>query len=201
MATPLFPKVQTFNTESLGHGQWLTLEKLDYQDNNGIRRSWERCVRNNTSFTGADAVDLQVQLITPTHTHMLFVIQYRPAIESYVVEFPSGLIDPKESPVEAARRELREETGFDVDAASIQLSKRPVCYEPGLTNSTCYMGRVTIHVDDVTDLPKPQLEDDEWSLRTVVLPLNGLLKHLEDLEDRCVIDSRVYSFALAVTNL
>ena len=38
------------------------------------------------------------------------VRQYRPAVEAHVLELPSGLIDPPESPESAARRELLEES-------------------------------------------------------------------------------------------
>jgi ADP-ribose pyrophosphatase len=41
------------------------------------------------------------------------VRQYRPAVETHVLELPSGAIDPGESPDEAARRELLEETGCE----------------------------------------------------------------------------------------
>jgi ADP-ribose diphosphatase len=41
------------------------------------------------------------------------VRQYRPAVEAYVLELPSGAIDPGEEPAAAARRELLEETGCE----------------------------------------------------------------------------------------
>jgi ADP-ribose pyrophosphatase len=41
------------------------------------------------------------------------VRQFRPAVEAHVLELPSGAIDPGESPAEAARRELLEETGCE----------------------------------------------------------------------------------------
>jgi ADP-ribose pyrophosphatase len=41
---------------------------------------------------------------------VLFVQQYRPAIKSHTLEIPAGLIDPGETPEEAAKRELAEET-------------------------------------------------------------------------------------------
>lgn len=42
----------------------------------------------------------------------LLVRQYRPGPEMVMVSFPEGAIDPGESPEEAARRELLEETGY-----------------------------------------------------------------------------------------
>jgi ADP-ribose pyrophosphatase len=44
---------------------------------------------------------------------VLAVRQYRPAVERYTIELPSGIIDPGESPAESARRELVEETGYE----------------------------------------------------------------------------------------
>ena len=46
---------------------------------------------------------------------VLIVRQYRPAVERYTLELPSGLVDAGETPAEAARRELLEETGYEAD--------------------------------------------------------------------------------------
>jgi 8-oxo-dGTP pyrophosphatase MutT (NUDIX family) len=40
------------------------------------------------------------------------VRQYRPALEAFVWELPAGLVDAGETPIDCARRELMEETGF-----------------------------------------------------------------------------------------
>jgi 8-oxo-dGTP pyrophosphatase MutT (NUDIX family) len=42
---------------------------------------------------------------------VLLLRQYRFGIEGFTLEVPGGMCDPGESPLEAARRELREETG------------------------------------------------------------------------------------------
>jgi len=44
--------------------------------------------------------------------NVLLVRQYREAVEKDLLEIPAGGIDPGESPEEAVRREMREETGF-----------------------------------------------------------------------------------------
>ena len=52
-----------------------------------------------------------VLAITPEN-RVVVVRQYRPAIERHTLELPSGLVDPGETPVETAKRELLEETGY-----------------------------------------------------------------------------------------
>jgi 8-oxo-dGTP pyrophosphatase MutT (NUDIX family) len=44
------------------------------------------------------------------------VRQYRPALEAFVWELPAGLVDTGETPIDCARRELMEETGFPARA-------------------------------------------------------------------------------------
>ena len=44
---------------------------------------------------------------------ILFVRQYRKAVEDRLLELPAGKIDPGETPTDAAHRELREETKYN----------------------------------------------------------------------------------------
>jgi len=61
-----------------------------------------------------------VSVVAVTEDHRVLIVrQYRPAVEHDTLEFPSGLMDPGETPVETARRELLEETGYE--AAGIEL--------------------------------------------------------------------------------
>jgi len=53
--------------------------------------------------------------ITP-EGRILAVRQYRPALERYTIELPSGIVDDGETPETSARRELLEETGYQADA-------------------------------------------------------------------------------------
>ncbi len=43
---------------------------------------------------------------------IILIKQYRYAVNDYLIEIPAGKIENKESPIEAAKRELEEETGF-----------------------------------------------------------------------------------------
>lgn len=46
---------------------------------------------------------------------VVLIRQYRHGIRSETIEIPGGMIDPGETPLEAARRELLEETGYASD--------------------------------------------------------------------------------------
>lgn len=65
-------------------------------------------------YLGDDGGDA-VAVVAVRDGHVVLVSEYRPKIHQHVLACPAGGIEDGESPVEAARRELREETGYDAD--------------------------------------------------------------------------------------
>ncbi|MCP3918516.1 MAG: NUDIX hydrolase [bacterium] len=65
---------------------------------------------------------VNVVALTPTGRYV-FVRQYRFGTEQLTLEIPGGVIDPGEAPLACAKRELREETGYEasewVDLGSV----------------------------------------------------------------------------------
>ncbi|KAG0290894.1 nudix hydrolase-like protein [Linnemannia gamsii] len=223
---PIIHNIKHTADTLLGKGRWLSLHQVQFQDPSGTQRAWEVCRRikpisvNSASDTqtlnstaSVDAVDV-ITIIKNSHkkaTHVVLVIQYRPALSAYSLEFPSGLIDADESPETAALRELEEETGFSAQAGhAVKIVKVgvPVSYEPGLTGSCSRVVIVEVQMDEEqllgpeSPLRKAKPEDDEWSLQVLVLPLSNLLQSLQDLQDKVggqsklVLDSRLYAWAL-----
>lgn len=65
---------------------------------------------------------------------IMFIYQYRPAVGRRLWELPAGLLDVAgEDPVEAARRELREEAGLEAAEWSVLLDLAP---SPGYSDES-----------------------------------------------------------------
>ena len=56
--------------------------------------------------------DWVIILALKSNQELIFVKQFRHGIRDITLEFPAGLVDLHENPLDAAKRELREETGF-----------------------------------------------------------------------------------------
>ena len=92
---------------------------------------------------------------------VLLVRQYRYAVGKETLEIPAGTIDPGETPEEAARRELREETGYDCEEL-----KRLITYHPAVGYST---EKMTIFLAKKL-VPAPLVGDEE-SIRAEAVPI------------------------------
>lgn len=102
------------------HGRILDLEVLDGR--------WE-VVKH------ADAV----AILAVREREVLGVYQERPAIGGETWEIPAGLIDPGESPLEAARRELAEEANLTGDLSLLS----QFYSSPGFSDEKIYLYRAS----------------------------------------------------------
>jgi ADP-ribose pyrophosphatase len=55
-----------------------------------------------------------ILILTNQEGKILINKEYRMAMGQWIYNFPAGLIDPGETPQQAAKRELKEETGLDL---------------------------------------------------------------------------------------
>jgi ADP-ribose pyrophosphatase len=105
--------------------------------------------------------DYATTLALTPEGRMLVVRQYRPAVERYTFELPSGLIDPGETPAVAALRELLEETGYQAGEAEVLGPMEP---DLGRLSNTSW-GLFAKHVRPVEGrMPEEGLEVFEWTL-------------------------------------
>jgi ADP-ribose pyrophosphatase len=97
--------------------------------------------------------------------HILLVKQFRHAIGKDLLEIPAGGIEFGETPIEAAQRELQEETGFFSD----QLEQLGGFYStPGFTNEY-------LHLFLATDLsPSILIAEDTHEIQVVSVRLQEI---------------------------
>ena len=67
---------------------------------------------------------------------IILVRQHRFGIDAPSLEIPGGLVDPGEAPIDAARRELAEETGYDAGTIEPLASIHP---NPAIQPNTLHM--------------------------------------------------------------
>ncbi len=77
---------------------------------------------------------VNIVALTPSKDAVL-VKQFRFGCASITIEIPGGVIDPGESHAEAAKRELREETGFSTNKWTYLGASEP---NPAILNNLCH---------------------------------------------------------------
>lgn len=98
--------------------------------------------------------------LTPAK-EVVLIRQYRFGIRDMTLEIPGGLMEPSDSPEEAARRELREETGYREETLIPLGSVHP---NPAIQNNLCYTF-LAANVFPVGQLVQDEREDIEVVLQ------------------------------------
>lgn len=102
--------------------------------------------------------------------NLILIEQWRRAIGKISIEIPAGCIDPHESPLVTAARELREETGFE---AKILIPLGGAFVSPGMSNEF-------VHLFLAKDLhPNPLTSDDTPFIDLRRLSLNEALQMID----------------------
>jgi len=167
------------STERVASTKWLALDTYSWTDQDGVARKWDVATRTTTNESGVDAVVIIPILKSEYSLDTLLVEQYRPPVRQATLEFPAGLIDKGETAVQAALRELKEETGYVGQVSGTE--SRPVCMTPGLATEQVQI--VTVHVDltlPENQNPQAELDDGEHCVVHRVSLKDGLKKVLDN---------------------
>jgi len=105
-----------------------------------------------------------VMLAVKDDGKILMVRQFRKALERVMLELPAGKRDPGEDPLETARRELKEETGYTAGTVEYMTTMTPSCgYTSEILN--IYLCRDLVpgetHFDETEDLDLYEYTADE----------------------------------------
>lgn len=103
---------------------------------------------------------------------VVFVRQFRFGVDGFTLEIPGGMCDPGETPAEAARRELREETGYAAESLEPLGWVHP---NPAIQTNRChtFLARGARRVGD----PTP---DEHESLEVALVPLSEVPARIAD---------------------
>jgi ADP-ribose pyrophosphatase len=96
-----------------------------------------------------------------TEGRVVIVRQFRPPVERYTLELPSGIMDPGEEPAESARRELLEETGYRADTVEVLGSMDPDTGRLGNRLWACFASNVKRMEGAV---PEQGIEVETWTI-------------------------------------
>lgn len=135
--------------------QVFNVEAMQLEFSNGEQREYERLVG---SPQGAVLV-----VGMPSHDSVLMISEYAAGMDRYELAFPKGKIDAGETALQAANRELQEETGYAANKLSLIHS---------MTLAPGYLGHTT-HIVLAQELYPSRLTGDEpepmevstWSFR------------------------------------
>ena len=108
-------------------GQFLHRYDVLYETDDHKEITYEMASRNpNTTsleeLSNWGTKTVSIIGISRDHNRILLNREFRPAVGDWVYNFPSGLMDEGETPTEAAKRELLEETGLHFVKRIVRLS-------------------------------------------------------------------------------
>jgi ADP-ribose pyrophosphatase len=102
---------------------------------------------------------------------ILFIKQYRHAVDDYLIELPAGTLEKNEAPLDCAKREVREETGY---SASTWEELGKLYPTPGFCDELQY---IYLASDLIKDL-LPQDEDE--IIEVIEIKLSDIIKMVNE---------------------
>ncbi|VDO80070.1 unnamed protein product [Soboliphyme baturini] len=203
------PPFEILEAEELFHGKWLSAKQVFFRKRGSPTESphvWQIPYRSTRS-AGSVVDGVSVIAILKKRKgedgndcskSIILVKQYRIPIMAYSIEFPSGLVDVGETPLEAAHRELKEETGYT--ASRLLRSTTGIQnLDPGLTNDSVNVFVFEIDGDSECNRNVVQKLDETESIDVLIIPLSDLMEKLRHFSEvGYQVEASLYTFALGL---
>ena len=134
-------KPQVNGAKKITNNKYLNMYELEAQQRNGTVFPYQvasRAKNVDDLIAVSEKINADAVVIASTCNDKLVLIkQYRYPVGDYIYELPAGLIDDNESIIEAAEREMFEETGLEFIPKENQWNTNPWLSSPGMTDETC----------------------------------------------------------------
>lgn len=135
---------------------------LNLRCDDARRPDGKPCKREIVEHNGGAAV------LAETERGIALVKQFRYAYGEEIYEIPAGKLNAGEDPMEAARRELKEETGLDAEKLTLLTVLYP---SPGYTDEKIYIYRAETAVFGESKLDDGEFLDAEYFDRERVVEM------------------------------
>ena len=173
----------------LYQGSWSSLVEISYEDEKKQKRKWEGLHRKND----AEAVII-IAKMEPSDRYII-IRQFRPPTNSYLLEFPAGLVDRGETRDQTAIRELSEETGYVGEVEKIS----PRLYSsPGILSEAVSFAHVQVD-ENLPENQRPTAQNEPGEFITVfkksVDEISGFFS--QEISHGVKFDAKLYSYFLA----
>ena len=184
-----FGESSVLEEQLLYQGRWSNLVEFSYEDEKKQIRKWEGLHRKNN----AEAVII-IAKMKPSDRYII-IRQFRPPTNSYILEFPAGLVDSGETREQTATRELSEETGYfgEVEKFSPRLYS-----SPGILSEAVSFAHIQVD-ENLPDNQRPTAQNEPGEFITVFTKsVDEISKFFNQESSRGVkFDVKLYSYFLA----
>lgn len=160
-------------------GKFIEVRKVKFVGRHGKIGTWEMVKRKIFGKIVA------ICAITK-NKEIILEKSYRIPIKSFIIELPAGLMDKKgESPKRAIKRELLEETGYNVENVELMLE--------GPFNAGLVADEMQIFfAQNAEKVQEPELENGE-DIEVIKVPVKKLYKFLKRKHKNCKVDIKTFS--------
>jgi ADP-ribose pyrophosphatase len=131
-----------------------------------LSRTFELPNGDTADFEIMDLLDSAAVLALTPAREVILVQEFRPGPEEVLLELPGGVIEPGQAPIEAARAELLEETGYEGDLIEV-----------GTMLKDAYATNVK-HVFAATGCRRIAEPEQPWLTAPTLMPLERFREHL-----------------------